>query len=484
MAQARADIRDFGADGTDGLDDSAAFSAAAAAVLGAGGGEVFVPSGEELSPGVFQTFVFHIGAQVSVTVPSGKQISILGDAPSSTVKALPGATGSMLFFVVEGDARLEVSSLTLNGNGADPAQPSGARTLRITGTGGVGDPSEIRVSGCKFEDQVFVSLTLWGGDSFENTRAHVDSCLFVGGRKGVNELGWPNDPRYVEVGNGAEVTIKSCYFDTLHSGADRSFDPGISGVITTRSVQEEPIPFSTLIVSSCVFRGVGRFADGNNSIGCVDMYARTRGSIVSGNRFLDCRYTAVRGKSCIDGLVVSANTVDKSHADGIQVTPVASQPYFNGGAVVIHGNTIQDVGRRGIHYSGGDQQDIAAASNVLIRNNNIARAWSSGISVTRAQDVSVIDNVLDSVSIEEKGVGVISGIHITEVIGGILVAGNNISQVGEARQTGSLPAAILVQGQGTVTNALVVSNRIRSSIHRGVVAADLNYFRAQNYQDL
>ena len=472
VAQIRADIRDFGADGTDTLDDSAAFAAAAAAVIAAGKGVVYVPSGRELSPGVFQSFKFYVGSPVSVTIPSGKHLTLAGDARSSSIRALPGALPTMFSFHVSGNARLDVSSLSLDGNASSVSQPAGSRIMSIIGSGAVDAPSEIRVSGCSFIDQVYVSLTIWGSGSYENTRALVDSCSFKGGRSGVNKTGATFDPRYVEIGDGAGVTVTACQFDTLRSGADRSFDPGISGVITTRSGSQEPIPFSKVIVSSCTFRGVGRVAV--NSIGCVDLYARTAGAVVSGNRFYDCRYTAIRGKSCAEGVVVANNTVFISNADGIEFTHVATAPLWHSSQSVIEGNVVRSVQRRGIHYDGGDG---ALARNVSVQGNCVVDAQSSGISVMQVQDVSIVGNVLESVSIETGGVGVTSGIHVKDVAGECVVSTNKVSKIGQTSQAGNLPVAIFVEGRGTTSNVLIADNMVRQSVHGGIVFRDLNYGR-------
>jgi uncharacterized secreted repeat protein (TIGR03808 family) len=250
---------------------------------------------------------------------------------------------------------------------------------------------------------------------------HLDiaNCRFLGSSEDGVVLrkvsGWIKDCELSDIRKAALSSQDAQGFQIAHNHVH---DCGDNGILVWRSAVGED---GTIVASNRIERIEARSGGSGENGNAINVF-RAGSVIVSGNRIVDCAYSAIRsnsgsncqmlGNSCMglgevalyaefsfEGAVIANNLVDKA-ATGIAVTN------FNKGGrlAVVQGNLVRNLTiRKSADVRGNG---IAVEADSVVSSNVIENAQGYGILAgwfNYLRDVSVTDNLIRNAHI---GIGV------------------------------------------------------------------------------
>jgi uncharacterized secreted repeat protein (TIGR03808 family) len=337
-----------------------------------------------------------------LTLPAGAKV--LGMAGLATLKFVGGA--SLISGVGAHEVRLE--GLVLEGD---------LRPLAGERRGGL-------VSFIRSEGLVLADLVV--RDSFAN-------AIALSGCSGRIERS--------EITHAGEAAIFAIDSRGLQVSANVITDCANNGILVWREAAGED---GTVVTANRIER-VGALAGGTGQNGNgVNVY-RAGNVLVSGNRIVDCTFTAVRGNaasniqiianSCarlgevalyaefgFEGALIANNVVDTA-ATGISVTN------FNEGGrlAVVHGNLIRNLFRREHEIEDKRGEGIAVEADTAVVANTIENAPTVGIMIGWTRYMR--DCVVASNLVRKARIGI--GVTGDQDAGAVAITGNMISGAAE-----------------------------------------------------
>jgi hypothetical protein len=315
----------YAAQGDGVTDDTAAFTAAAAA---AANKILRVP------PGTYIVSSLTLG-----------DIQVEGDR--ATIKQKASTSGHLVN--VTGNARFR--GVTFDGG----SQASESTNVLIRATG---DDTSVECVGCRFLTPAYSAISVIGDNtdtSFEVLR--VQGCDFIGGAQGSDTYAC----RYISVTDGAETTVRDCVFDL-----DASAVNGRAGIVVDQSQTATP-HFSKVNITGNTFRNLG--LDVSAPLGVIDLYIWAEG-FVCNNRFVSSNITPIKTKSNLKNLLIDGNSIDTVDSGNPGVSINNSTTSDSNDRAIITNNTVTGVtNAAAISCSGLTGSDYQ--ESVLVANNNI-----------------------------------------------------------------------------------------------------------------
>jgi len=319
----------------------------------------------------------------------------------------------------------------LSGAGADGIRLEG---LIIEGTTSVGRTPQIALQQCR--DLTISSLQVRGGKSHG---IKLDACS-----------GRVTDCDLRDIGEAAIFAIDSTGLLIAHNNIAGCGD---NGILVWRSVAGED---GTIVTANRIERIAAKSGGSGQNGNGINIF-RAAGVLVTGNRILDCAYTAVRGNaasniqilgnSCarlgevalyaefgFEGALIANNLVDGA-ACGISVTN------FNEGGrlAVVQGNVVRNLHRRDHEPVDKRGEGIAVEADAVVSGNVVENAPTAGIVIgwgAWMRDVAASSNVIRNARV---------GIAVTAdpAAGTCLITGNMISAATEGSIRGMLRGTLV-----------------------------------------
>lgn len=443
-----------------GADDSAAFTAAIAA-LGTAGGTILLPGG----PGT----VYGIGSQV--TLASNVHIYSHG----ATIKRVSNFTGHLFASSDATITNVVFEGIVFDNNLSAGTLASVSRVLSLPN-----GMSNVTLRHCTFTNFSYPNLINVAAGSLRSDGFTIDTCQFlrtlaVQIDNTASIVSWPNglsleNTQTVTVTDTSHVTIK----DSVFSACD-----GIGLVASTASAT----PVRSIVFENNKMSGIhttGLFVQvGGVSATIEDVH-------ITGNSWIDCGLTAEKGAislganspaGVVRGVHIRGNTIRGfGYADSspggiaLDLPNNAAQAIITGGNLVddleISGNTIDGRSSAGVSPTGGNFGIYIGnfTQHTRIFGNTLRYCGYAGIhlvgSVTNTvNDITVTGNTVDHCALlnDLTALGFIGGIYVGEYCDTIIITGN-VSKANGNATAAALAAGIVVQHSATISYITIQGN--------------------------
>lgn len=371
-----------------------------------------------------------------------------GYSPQNTNAGV--ATGAMID-VAAASITLSLRNLTLDGNEAGQAvsDPSDTLVRLYKQAGSLSGTTLIDIEGCTFLNQTSSSIVMYGlAQTNQKQVLRVRGCTFLDGRYGIghsdpssaNENGFV--PVYINLYDAVEAVISDNVFAFRKSvSAPSQYAPSAIRSTVSETLGNDDSP--SAIITGNRFYNLGRAgymfngaATGNNDIGCIDLYARGRETVVSGNFIVGCPTSSIRGKVNSSDLAISNNVIVGS-VRAINIGPTTRTAQR--GRIAITGNVIRGPDVSGI-------QVVGETTN--------APGYVAGVTVT--------GNLIEGVTNHEALAGAVKGGIYIRNASGVLVSANRVQIA-----SGDTLDGILLRD---CTDFTVTGNNIRGATNFGIYA--------------
>jgi hypothetical protein len=425
------------------------------------------------------------GTYLCKTIPIEKSIEVYG---SGELKLYPDydqnnvastATGAAMFDVVTENVTIKFTGLTFNGNEANQnvVHPS-LSLIRCSNQASTSttESLEIIVSNCVFKNQTRASIFI-DGETASDGRVGliVSGCVFLDGRIGIgsgdpqtaNENGFA--PLYIDVMDRTHVQVSNSRFLYRNElAAIGEYAPiAVRWSWLDSSTNEDG---ASGTVSNCYFYKCGRKDEqydgapsGNNGLGVLDFYSRAKNISITGNTFDDCYNSAVRGKTNMDMVSITSNTINNT-PKAINIGPPTYT--LQRGYVSIANNVIRNTDAGGIFVVGNteDLPDQPYVTSIIINGNIVDTVTNvnadtgnvGGIICRYFDKASIVGNVISNVTGENC-----NGITLRDAVDTCVVSLNVISDI--------VNKGIYSQNSGTKTT--IVGNNIKTCGAEGIQIA-------------
>ena len=414
------DVRAYGAKGDGVTDDTAAIGMAIKA-LPPEGGIVCIPPGKYVI--------------ASLVIPTG--VYLRGAGMWSTVlKHSPNAKDHML----KSSGNFTIEGFTIDGNKSsqpvkDGTQDGKVDTIYYDGTGG----------------QLFLAQN----NLFKNTAQSAIECVNLSGEFKVldnqfRDFGfkpfYSSDPALVRVplaiylnhGNQGQILI------SRNSLIKSISDPQGGGIML--NAQEGN--YHSAMITDNYFEHVG--LSNENGSGSIDLYNFIHRTIITGNRFYNLTYAAIKVANSAE-LVIANNVIYKDdqeaplkhkaaaifHSGCVRYENCGGGPWHN---VVISGNVVKDwSGDFGIYVTGHATDLTKRVHRHLISNNIIDNA-KGGIELYGVHDAVLEGNSIHGTSdptIYGGGIHILNSSGIINIRGGEIISNASYGIFGQTKLSGS-----------------------------------------------
>jgi parallel beta-helix repeat protein/putative cofactor-binding repeat protein len=477
-------VKDFGAVGDGVTDDTAAIQAA----INSGASSVTFPKGSYL--------VGSLTITSSITLSGERQGTRILRPNNFDPEDASFASSPAHFNINSGNIVVTISGFTFDGNEAgQSAVNASASSIKFYDQVGT-TLSKIYINDCTFIDQTREAILLKGKDQAnERQYVFISNCAFIDGRSGIgsgdpaspNPLGYTPDS--IQVIDHIDATVTDCLFSYSGSLATGVYSRNSVRLTFLDALTNEDGPSG--VIKGCRFYRMGRREEdyagavtGNNSLGCIDAYGKSRELVVSDNRFESCDNSAVRAKTNLDAATISNNVI----LDTVRAINITPNTYLNQrGFYSITGNVVKNTSNYGIGVVGNSASTPTTVADVTITGNTVDSCVGpdvansgGGIYVRNAKDVTITGNTITNMNGTGEALHGIAvrnsvdclvssntirdctgvGVYIVPIDNAAIVSSNHISE--------TLSYGIQVVGT-SAADVTVTNNNVTNVVAYGVV---------------